>query len=388
MSRDKCIRMLQLVTQMELGGAQKIMLEVCHGLDRAKYDVRAGVLYTKNQLNPLPARYGIEVIDFRMKRFDTGSSRLNPLRVAGGFRRLVRYLQRERIQVLQSYTYYANIVAVAAGIFARVPVIVISQRNSYHTLPGWKLWMDSLAASKAHAIISVCEATRQFSIMQERFPARRMITIRNGIDLTWWRSKARRAEIRREFDLQADTCVIGTSARLLPKKGIRYLLEAVARLPARNALECWIIGDGRQRGELEKTAERCGISLQTRFFGWRPDNERLLEALDIFVLPSLEEGFPNVILEAMAKGLPVVATDVDGNSEAVVEGATGYLIPPADTEALAERLEDLVRNPELREQFGAAGLHRIEKWFTYQRMISRYQRVYDTLCRMKGISSV
>ena len=174
--------------------------------------------------------------------------------------------------------------------------------------------------------------------------------------------------------------VIGTARRLIPIKGVIYLIRAFALLrhdiPGAR-LE--IAGSGPEQPLLEREVQLLGLRDAVRFLGWQADIESALKRWDIFVLPSLEEGFGVAALEAMAAGLPVIASAVGGVPELVEDGRTGLLVPPADAAALADRLRLLLLNPMLRQSMGNAGRDRAHKCFSSEQMIEKISRIYDGL---------
>jgi glycosyltransferase involved in cell wall biosynthesis len=142
-----------------------------------------------------------------------------------------------------------------------------------------------------------------------------------------------------------------------------------------------IAGSGPQRGKLDKLVEQTGMGEQVRFLGWVDDVRSVLSSWDVFVMPSLEEGFPIAALDAMAAGLPVVATSVGGVPELIEDGKSGWLVPPRDAEALASRLRPLLTNAELRHSLGAAGYARVRDHFSTSQMVERFTQLYDELLR-------
>ncbi|MDR3673845.1 MAG: glycosyltransferase family 4 protein [Acidobacteriota bacterium] len=174
--------------------------------------------------------------------------------------------------------------------------------------------------------------------------------------------------------------VIGTAGRLVELKGIEYLVRAAAALRSEfPALRVEIAGSGPQRGKLEEAVVRVGLKEQVRFLGWIDDISSVLPRWDVFVMPSLEEGFPIAALDAMAAGLPVVATSVGGVPELLEDGKSGWLVPSRDVEALASRLHLLIGNPELRRSMGTAGYARVRDHFSAKQMTESFVRLYDEL---------
>ena len=195
--------------------------------------------------------------------------------------------------------------------------------------------------------------------------AERVAVVPNGVRVPA-PDRGARERARRELAL-GDGPVLIVTSRLHESKGHAHLLAAFEPIAAGHpSAALVVVGDGKLRGALEEDARRRGIAGRVRFTGLRSDVEDLLPAADLFVLPSLLEGLPNAVLEAMASGLPVVATDVDGVGEAVIDGVTGTLVPPADSGALGAAIEDLLADPARRRSLGAAGRARVREHFTLE----------------------
>jgi glycosyltransferase involved in cell wall biosynthesis len=179
--------------------------------------------------------------------------------------------------------------------------------------------------------------------------------------------------------------IVGTAGRLIALKGIEYLLRAAAALqPEFPALRVEIAGAGPHRAKLEETAAQLGLAGRVEFLGWVDDIHSVLPRWDVFILPSREEGFPIAALDAMAAGLPVIASSVGGVLELIVDGETGWLVPPADVDILVSRLRALLLNPEQRLSMGAAAQARVRDHFNLTQMTENFSRLYDELLGEAG----
>ena len=206
--------------------------------------------------------------------------------------------------------------------------------------------------------------------------AQRIVTVPNGVPHRAW--SPGRTVARRELGLESGRHVVMTVGRLTSMKGHRYLLDAVPLLLRSSPdLVVVVVGEGDLHRALRDQTERLGVAHAVRFVGHRTDARELLPAADVFVLPSLHEGMPLAVLEAMDAGLPVVGTRVIGTSEAVDDGVSGLLVPPGNPTALAEALTELLSEPALRERMSVAGRQRYERLFTATRMARRTAAVYD-----------
>jgi glycosyltransferase involved in cell wall biosynthesis len=180
-----------------------------------------------------------------------------------------------------------------------------------------------------------------------------------------------------ELSLPADARLIGSLCRLVPQKGLHLALDAMAMLIHKNPdLHYIIAGDGPLRAELTQQAERLNISERVHFLGWRSDVQSLMVQIQIFVAPSLWEGFGLVFLEAMSAARPVVASNISAIPEIVADGETGLLVPPNDAASLAKAIQSLLDDPSRAEKMGTAGRNRLQTHFNEQRMIDQTAVLY------------
>ncbi len=232
--------------------------------------------------------------------------------------------------------------------------------------------------------ITVSQDLRRWLIEVVKVPPQRVVQIYNGVDQTRFQPVDRRPAVSApEGFLSADSLVVGTVGRLAAVKDQATLLRAFARLQETDGLgarlRLLLVGDGPERARLETLADALEIGNRLWITGERNDVPRMLQLMDLFVLPSLGEGISNTILEAMATGLPVVATKVGGNPELVEPGVTGQLVPPGDPEALADAMAGILSRPETAREMGRAALSRVRADFHWERTVARYLAVYDEL---------
>jgi glycosyltransferase involved in cell wall biosynthesis len=209
--------------------------------------------------------------------------------------------------------------------------------------------------------------------------------IRNGVDLDRFRVGSS-ADLRARLNLPADALVVGTIGRMVPVKDQRSLINAIALL-REGGVDCSavLVGDGPLRGELQRYAAERGVESYVHFAGERHDVHEIIRAFDVFALVSISEGLSNTTMEAMASGIPVVATRVGGADELVVDGTTGRLVPPSSPTALADALKSLLQDERRRAAFGAAARERMEGEFGLSRMISNYEQLYRELWPPQGV---
>lgn len=278
------------------------------------------------------------------------------------------------IQVIHANSFNTALFVRAAREDRSVPIIM-----SAHG--AWRAWKKPVLArvlgSTADYVVG-CSAQVMADLVRNGLPAQRARAICNGIEFPQASvTAAERADTRRELGCDADRPLILGVGRLANQKGFAHLLEAMVYVRrVVPAARLAIAGDGELATELRALAERLDLGHSVCFLGARSDVPRLLAAADIFCLPSLDEGLPLAILEAMAHRLPVVATRVGGVAEAVLDGRTGWLVPPADPVLLASRLVALLDDGPRREAMGLAGWAHAAANFTLDRMVSQFECLY------------
>jgi glycosyltransferase involved in cell wall biosynthesis len=245
--------------------------------------------------------------------------------------------------------------------------------------------LEELSMRSLHRSIAVSMATKSDWLKRCRMEAyaNRVTVIHNGIDPARVARMRTVEERRRELGIPADATVIGSLGRLDRAKGYEYLLQAMALfLRQLNNTHVVIGGSGPLVGSLTDLANELGISKRVHFLGHVADPRMVLNALDIYVQPSLCEAFPIALLEASAAGLPVVASDVGGIPESVLDGETGFVVPPKDPGSLAGSIEKLLADPQLRRAMGDAGVARTRREFSLDTMVRQTLEVYGSLLHM------
>lgn len=229
--------------------------------------------------------------------------------------------------------------------------------------------------------IAVSHATKRDRLRRTGIAPGRVLTVHNGVDTEAFRRRRSTAEARARLGLPADGRVyLGGVGRLHEHKGFEFLIRALALLAAEVPnVQVVLAGSGPLDDSLARLAQRLGVAERVHFLGQCADVRGVLEALDVFLLPSLCEALPYALLEAMAVGLPAVSTRVGGVPEVVVPGETGFLVPPRDAGAIAAALRPLLDAPELRQRLGGAARERVVRHFQERDMVRRTLQVYRTV---------
>jgi glycosyltransferase involved in cell wall biosynthesis len=308
----------------------------------------------------------------------------------GGLVRLIRFLRRERYQIVHTHTSKGGFVGRLAARLAGVPVIVhtvhgfafhesspVSMRRFYSAL-------ERLASGWCDRIVSVSEFHRTWGIELGMCHPRQIVAIPNGIADVRRNRQAGLAELRREMGAGHGDLVILSMARLAPDKGLEYLIEAATTLSqARQRIQIVIAGDGTERGRLEQLASDLGVTQRVRFLGFRKDVGDLLAASDLVVLPSLREGLSIALLEAMAAGKPIIATNIGSQREVASHADMARLVPTADARALSEAIVRLAGDEALMARLGRTARAVYQSRYTESRMLHSYQQLYLDLLRDK-----
>lgn len=365
------VRILFVVNGFAIGGGELKLLELISELKQRYAQQYRIVVASVGQSGPLEEKFR-KVAD-RTEIF----IKRHPYDVAQIFG-LIRLIREERIQLIQTTLFYADILGTIAGVLAGIRNIISWEvYTEQYSLK--QKWAYRLASKGFSTIIAVSDATRKKIIHQYHLPENKVRTIHYGVDVKKFLHR-NPYKIRKTLGIPQNAIVFGTIARLTEQKGHRYLIEAISKVVPRfpHAVFLWI-GDGPLRSSLIQLARELNVLSYIHFLGFRSDVDSLLSVIDVFVLPSLYEGFPNVILEAMVCGKPVVATHVDGTPEAVIHGKTGLLVPPRDPETLGEALIQMAQNPIMRKKMGENGKKRIHEYFLLEYQLSAFDQLYHEL---------
>ncbi|HLG73742.1 MAG TPA: glycosyltransferase [Chloroflexota bacterium] len=292
--------------------------------------------------------------------------------------RLILELRRSRPVIVHTYMFAANTWGRLAGRITGVPVVISSVRNVELDLPLAYRWLDTLLSPLCDRVIGNSHAVTDYLRTSGRAPRRKLVTIYNGVDAARFQPGSHQHEVRARLGLPQQPTV-GMVASFGKQKRWDVFLEAMAQLPADQPLTLACVGDGALRPSMEHLARELGLGDRVRFLGIQAAMPDVYAALDVFVLTSAWEGMPNVVLEAMASGLPVVATSAPGTTEVVLHGETGLLAQVGDAPAVAHHVRTLLDNPESARRMGVAGRQRVESDFSYEACVGKTVRLYEEL---------
>lgn len=289
-----------------------------------------------------------------------------------------RMVRQQNVSLIHAHEFRANAFGALVAKLCGIPLVGTVHGKNYYP-DHVKRRMAYRWASRAAHMVAVSHDLRRF--LEERIGIAhdRISVIHNGVDMIQQVSLAQVRRLRSEFGVGEDEFVIGIVGSLYPVKGHACLFHALRTVLAhRPKTRLLVIGQGDLEQTLEQKVSELGIEQAVSFLGLRNDVPRVLPLLDLFVLPSLSEGLSLALLEAMSAGVPVIASKVGGNPEIVVNGETGYLVPPQRSEELASRIIELMSDQESTRLLGERGREWVAREFTTARMLERYQDLYDS----------
>jgi glycosyltransferase involved in cell wall biosynthesis/serine acetyltransferase len=367
------LRVFHMANSLETGGSEHQMVEIACRQKARGQEITVGCLSRKGPLLDVLAQAGIGVSEFNPE------GRLVGLAGIRQIIRLIAFLRRHRVDVFQSHDLYSTLLGVPAAWLARVPVIISSRRD----LASWWWYTRRNRRILRHVqnfssrIIANSQAVEDFLVREDGFDRRQIRVVRNGVDFKRFANAS--GDREKLFpNLGREDRLIAVVANMNVKsKGHSDLIaagqEICQEFPGAKFL---CIGDGIERRELERTVEELRLHNHFLFLGRRDDVPNILACCDLFVLPSWAEGLPNSVLEAMAAGVPVVATRVGGIPEIIADGVGGLLVPAQDSRALAAAIAQLLRDPQRAQRFAEVAQKRARTEFSYERLLAALDRLY------------
>ena len=352
------------------GGAEQVISNLVASLDPAKYRwvlcvFRPGWLQERSQGRGLPT-------------YVIPTHGIADWRCAFRFRDL---LKDEHVDLIHAHEFDANVQGAAVAAHLGIPLVATVHGKHYF----WEKFRRRLAyrwVSSRATMVAVSEDLKRFIVEKVGISSGRITVLYNGVDVPASPALADIDACRKEMNLPDTDRVVGVVGNLYPVKGHQYLIDAIPAVLEEFPDTSFVFaGRGQLEADLKQQVNRLGLDTRVHFLGLRQDIPRILALLDVFVLPSLSEGLSMAILESMMAGKPVIATRVGGNPEIVLDGETGFLVPPKDSHALAESLIALLKDRDLAIQFGEKGKRRAERQFSLQTMVGAYQSLYDECLR-------
>lgn len=370
------IRIQHVLLSLRPGGLENGVVNVINGLDDRRFHSSVCCLKETGEFASRIRAPGVAVHAMGLRG---GNDLALPLRLAAHFRKTRPDIVHTRNA--ESF-FYGFLGARLAG----VPRLVHSEHGRTFSDRRARFVMQRWMSRFTTSIFAVSDQLKQDLARHVGIPLSRIEVLYNGVDVSHFSANADRHAMRQELRVGANEFVVGSVGRLVAVKNYALLLRAVAAM-AQKQIHIVLVGDGPERSNLQALAVELGIADRVHLLGHRDDVSSLLGVMDIFVLPSLSEGMSNTLLEAMARGVPPVVSDVGGNGEIVQDGLNGLVFPSGDGVMLTAYLTRLCADHAQRTRFGASALRRVTESFGIGAMIDRYERLYErvargtTLCR-------
>lgn len=364
---DRVVKIVYLITELNIGGAEKCLYELVKRVDKDRFQPTVISIKSSGRVGEWIESEGVEVISLGME------SKFSPL----GLLKLRYILKKSGFDILHSFLFHANIFGRVAAFLWDVPITISSIRvcekeREHH------LRLDKLTEELVDVEVCVSKNVRRFTIENAKLKPEKLRVIHNGIDLS--KLKNLKGNVRKELGIGNKEFLIASVGRLTKQKGFKYLVKAAEKvLKLEKNVNFCIVGEGELKENLFELVRELGLSDCVHLLGFREDVLSIINKSDLFVLPSLWEGLPNVLLESAALGVPIVSTDAGGCSEIIEDGENGILVSPGDEDDLANAILEMIRESEIRKKFAEKGKRIIKNKFSIEKMVNAYKDLYEEL---------
>ncbi len=391
------VKVIHIITRLDMGGSAQNTLLTALNHDPQRYGVclikgsshesamteAEGQLVISQLANA--EKLGIEVIDL-----PSLVRRISPINDVRALVALFRHMRKKEPHIVHTHTSKAGILGRLAAWMARVPTIIHTPHGHVfyghfgRSLSRIFLQTEKLLGRITHHHIALTPEEGKDYLNFGVARAKNISVIHSGVDLNCFKRSATKSNPKRnELGISPDSLVVGFVGWLIPIKGVTYLVNAMTKIVEQHPKSLLVlVGKGDDKGEeeikLKEQVERAGLADKVRFLGWRPDVDVIMGCFDIFILPSLNEGMGRVLVEAMAAGLPIVASRVGGIPDLVKDGENGLLVPPADAGALERAISNLLSDKARRKLMGETG-KRMCRPYSVEAMVDKIDNLYSRL---------
>lgn len=366
--RPSMIRLCYIVCNLNPGGLERVVVNFLNNMDRSKFKLHLVCL----------DKSGFLLDQIRMDDID-----YTVLHRRGGldFRTLMKlrhYLIKEKIDIVHGHNYMPLVFGgIAAKLIWNGPKVIYTEHNQIYRASPSRRKMFKWFIKNADVFLTVSDDLKRYCEQLTR-TKKSIQVLYNGIDGTVYK-KVNADRIKKELHIKEGERIIGTAVVISKQKAIHYMLDAFSYVcKERNDTTLVIAGDGPLRSEMIQYAERCGLSDKVIFLGYRRDVPELMSLYEIFLLSSLWEGHPLCLLEALAVGTPIVATDVGGCAEVVEDSVNGYIVPTKKPSIFAEKILAILGDASLREKMSLANRDRFHKHFSLEAMVQNHENMYTS----------
>lgn len=370
------IKVLYIFNHLRYGGAEVGLLTTLKNLKRNSFDWTVVSLEKKGAIGEEIEQLGAKVI------YLNSEARLFNLFLV---KKIVEILNKEKPDIVHTSLFYANFFGRIASLFKASPVVIAEERSMYTEKRVYHVIIDRVLSYFTDKIIVCSNSVLNFTVKQEGIKKDKFCLLYNAVDAERFDIPQTKEELRREYGFQEEQFIIGTVGSLIPKKGHRFLLEAMYEvckdIPAFKLL---VIGEGGCEKELRDLVKSRNMGDKVEFLGARKDVPQFMKMMDIFVLASLQEGFPRTLIEAMYAGLPVIASNISGIPEIISHRENGFLIPPGDPAAIRDSALALYRDSKLLLKMGVNARRKIMSGYLPGQYVQKLEQLYLRLLERKG----
>jgi glycosyltransferase involved in cell wall biosynthesis len=363
----KRLKIMQITHDLGLGGLQQVVLNLCKTINREIFDVSILCLRKEGVFRNIAEEMGVKVFTLEQnERIDYFL-----------FNKVAKVLKDQKIQIIHTHNTQPLIDGGIGALFSGVKTIIHTDHARRFPDKRRYMFAEWFMSHFVYKIVGVSTHTSSDLIKYEKISPKKIITIPNAIDGSKFSISIDKKQKREMLGINNNGPIIGVGVRLSEQKGLIYLLKAIAKLKKDiSNLNLIIAGEGPLEPSLKIEAKNYGITENVHFVGLRHDMNELLNLFDIYVLPSLWEGLPMVLLEAMAAGCPIIATDVGGVNNAVKNDYNGILVKSGDSNALYFKIKEMLADEKKRDRYSKNGKILFDKYFSIRTMTEKYEKLY------------
>lgn len=379
---DERIKVAHVLVMPNLTGVQRSMLDLLDHLDQSKFKIEV-ICRSRGKLTQVLAARGITV-----KLVPELRRHINPIKDLIAFIKLWQLYRNQKYQIIHTHYTKTGFLGRVAGKIAGVPVVIHTVHGfgfhefSTSLFEKFLVILEKIAGRCSNLIISVNQYEHKLAVEKGIIPETKIITIPNGVDLQKFDFLIDRTKKRRELGIPENMHVVGTVCRLAKQKDPQTFIKAAYYiLRERKDTVFLLIGGGEMEVELKREIQKQSWKDFVIFTGWRDDVKEILKILDIFVLSSLWEGLSIALLEAMAAGLPIIATDIKGNRELIKDNVNGLLMSPKNAKDLARKIQYLLDHYGIAQRLGEKARQMVEQNYNVHKNFQQVESIYLELYR-------
>lgn len=372
------IRLLHCIETISSGGVERIRLTFAKGLDFNRYELK--IICTK-AVGPIKDQlegFGVEIVE------------VGPFKSPfewGKYKKVLGVIRNFQPHIIHGAVFEGMSMASVGGLFGKVPVVILEETSFPSTRSKKALFLQRFCSIYADKVIGIAPSVVQFLKDKVKISSSKIVLINNGVEIPEICSDQEKFQIRKNLSIEKEDLVIGSVGRVHDSvKRFSDILKVI-KLLENPKIKFLLVGQGPDLDELKILSIELGIQDQFIPVGFREKPDSYYQIMDVFCLPSAQEGFGLVAAEAMLHRLPIVATRVGGLQDIVVDQETGFLVPPFSPNQIADKLKILIEDPELRKSLGEKGYHRAMEHYTAERYCKEVEDLYLELLKKKGILS-